>query len=140
MAQSIRGWKGLKFLNNRTISSKKGDYDCFVLMEWYNHSWLCAMCLLVETVSQVSDVASCWNFIFHKFFSIFSLRYWQILLRSMLQAALLVLVRPLRRHLRPSFTACFDPLFSELGVHTGDQWPWWELVYSFYCFSFTTSS
>ena len=47
------------FTNKESFSSQKGDFYLFFLCQsvlWYNHVFV-QMCLLIETVSQVSNVA-----------------------------------------------------------------------------------
>ena len=44
------------FMNNQPINSQKGDNDFYLLMLWHNHC-IAQMCILIGTVSHVSDVA-----------------------------------------------------------------------------------
>ena len=52
--------KGIQVCTNKaSFSSRKGDSDDFFLLTnvMVNHSWLCAIFLLVGTTSQVNDMA-----------------------------------------------------------------------------------
>ena len=44
------------FINIQPFNSEKGDIDFFLLMLWHNRCFV-QMCLLIGTVSQMSDVA-----------------------------------------------------------------------------------
>ena len=72
LAQRNLGWRGLNILQIRNFQCLKRRRWCFFLSKlalWYNHSYK-QMCLLIWTVSQVSDVAhgplvSVWRYLCH---------------------------------------------------------------------------